>query len=39
MAVWQCTVCGETKESRCKPQKCAKCEAAKDQIVKVEAAK
>lgn len=39
MAVWQCSACGETKESRCKPKKCAKCEASSEQIVKVEVAK
>ncbi|WP_168194229.1 RCKP-type rubredoxin-like domain-containing protein [Thermodesulfobacterium sp. TA1] len=25
MAVWKCSSCGETKESRCKPKKCPKC--------------
>lgn len=35
MAKWQCTACGETKEGRCKPQKCPACES-KGQFVKVE---
>ena len=25
MAVWKCMKCGETKEGRCRPKKCAKC--------------
>lgn len=37
MAVWKCEACGETKEGRCKPQKCPKCET-KGQFVKAEEA-
>jgi len=39
MAVWKCTVCGEVKESRCRPQKCPKCGATKEKIEKEEAKK
>lgn len=28
MAVFVCTKCGFTKETRCKPKKCAQCEAS-----------
>jgi len=38
MAIWKCSACGETKEGRCKPQKCPKCET-KGQFEKVEEAK
>jgi rubrerythrin len=34
MAVWKCTVCGETKEGRCRPQKCPKCGATKEKFEK-----
>jgi len=34
MAVWKCTVCGETKEGRCRPQKCPKCGATKESFEK-----
>ncbi|MCX7904851.1 MULTISPECIES: RCKP-type rubredoxin-like domain-containing protein [Caloramator] len=34
MAIFKCTVCGETKEGRCKPAKCPKCGAPKDKIEK-----
>ncbi|MCC6048527.1 MAG: DNA repair protein RadA [Thermodesulfobacterium sp.] len=27
MAVWKCSQCGATKESRCKPKKCPSCGA------------
>jgi len=27
MAVWMCSQCGATKESRCKPKKCPSCGA------------
>ncbi|MGG6314543.1 RCKP-type rubredoxin-like domain-containing protein [Paenibacillus macerans] len=38
MAVWTCEACGETKEGRCKPQKCPKCDS-KGQFAKVEESK
>ncbi|MCS7149266.1 MAG: DNA repair protein RadA [Caldimicrobium sp.] len=25
MALWKCSKCGSTKESRCKPKKCPSC--------------
>ena len=28
MAVWKCSKCGFTKESRCKPRKCPECGAS-----------
>jgi len=34
MAIWKCTVCGETKEGRCRPQKCPKCGASKEKFEK-----
>ncbi|VAV85383.1 hypothetical protein MNBD_DELTA01-1309 [hydrothermal vent metagenome] len=27
MANWKCSSCGSTKDSRCKPKKCAECES------------
>ncbi|SHH53238.1 hypothetical protein SAMN02745196_00684 [Clostridium collagenovorans DSM 3089] len=36
MAIWKCSVCGETKEGRCRPAKCPKCEAPKDKFIKEE---
>jgi rubrerythrin len=36
LAVWKCTECGETKEGRCRPQKCPKCGASKDKFEKSE---
>lgn len=35
MAMWKCTNCGATKESRCKPKKCANC-GTMDSMAKVE---
>ena len=35
MAVWTCTSCGYSKESRCKPRKCPECEG-KDTFEKKE---
>ncbi|MDI6710499.1 MAG: radical SAM protein [Bacillota bacterium] len=34
MAVWKCAHCGETYEGRCKPGKCKKCGAGKEELVK-----
>lgn len=39
MAIFKCAECGEEKEARCRPQKCPKCGATKDSIVKQEPAK
>ncbi|MEO3947058.1 RCKP-type rubredoxin-like domain-containing protein [Gorillibacterium sp. CAU 1737] len=36
MAVWKCKACGETKEGRCRPGKCPKCDAPKESFEKVE---
>ncbi|MFN3504847.1 MAG: RCKP-type rubredoxin-like domain-containing protein [Caldimicrobium sp.] len=38
MALWKCSKCGATKESRCKPKKCPSCGEA-DTMVKDEATK
>lgn len=34
MAIWKCSVCGATKEGRCRPGKCPECGAPKDKIEK-----
>lgn len=39
MAVWKCSVCGEIKESRCRPKKCPNCGAEKEEIIKDEGEK
>jgi rubrerythrin len=39
MAVWVCGKCGETLEGRCKPGKCPKCGAAKEELIKQEVKK
>jgi ABC-type ATPase with predicted acetyltransferase domain len=35
MALWKCSKCGTTKESRCKPKKCPSCGEA-DTMIKEE---
>jgi len=35
MAVWKCSGCGATKESRCKPKKCPSC-GAQNTMIKAE---
>lgn len=39
MAVWVCSKCGTKVEGRCRPAKCPKCGAPKDEFKKEEAAK
>lgn len=34
MGVFKCSVCGEIVEQRCKPGKCPKCGAPKEEIEK-----
>ncbi|WP_367114258.1 RCKP-type rubredoxin-like domain-containing protein [Desulfuribacillus alkaliarsenatis] len=36
MAIWKCSKCGFTKDSRCRPGKCPECGAAKDDFKKDE---
>ncbi len=38
MPTWVCTKCGAKSEGRCRPPKCSKCGAPKEQIKKEEAA-
>ncbi|MFH1449431.1 MAG: RCKP-type rubredoxin-like domain-containing protein [bacterium] len=34
MAAWKCSKCGATVEGRCRPQKCPKCDAKKEDFEK-----
>lgn len=34
MAVFKCAQCGEVVEQRCKPGKCPKCGAVKEELIK-----
>ncbi|HEX3015803.1 MAG TPA: hypothetical protein VHQ46_05435 [Desulfobacteria bacterium] len=36
MATWKCNACGEKVEGRCRPKKCPKCGAEKEQFTKAE---
>ncbi|ABZ84599.1 hypothetical protein HM1_2042 [Heliomicrobium modesticaldum Ice1] len=36
MAIYQCAKCGEVVDKRCKPGKCPKCGAPKDELIKQE---
>ncbi|NMB24991.1 MAG: radical SAM protein [Firmicutes bacterium] len=34
MALWKCSVCGETKEGRCRPKTCPQCGAPREKFEK-----